>query len=287
MPYATQAFHNRLALIFDFDGTLAPDAIDQLLKLCDLDPERFHQQDVNPLVEDGWDALIATFYALLRLADREDKLDLTRDHLKEVAQQVTIFDGVADMFGQIRQWVGDVDKDIEVEFYLLSSGFIDIYRHVSISEEFNGMWGSEFYFGEDGRARFVKQIITHPEKQRYLLQLAKGLGVEGPNGPSNVYQEVSAEDWHVPLDQMIYVGDGTSDMPAFSLLNDYGGIALGVVDAEHVKDWDGYSEMYGQRRVQNLAPADYAQDSELMRSLRLSVESIAKLIALRKLGIGE
>ena len=287
MSQATQAFHNRLAVIFDFDGTLAPDALDQLLRLCDLDTERFYQQDVNPLTEDGWDSLIAKFYALLRLADREDKLTLTRNHLKELAQQVTVFDGVAEMFDRVRQWVGDVDKDIEVEFYLLSSGFIDIQRHVSISQEFNQLWGSEFYFDEDGRARFVKQIITHPEKQRYLLQLAKGLGVEGPNGPSDVFQEVAAADWHLPLDQMVYVGDGTSDMPAFSLLNEYGGIALGVVDAERIKDWEGYAEMHKQRRVQNLALADYTEGSELMRSIQLSVESIAKLIALRKLGMDE
>ena len=57
-------------------------------------------------------------------------------------------------------------------------------------------------------------MITFPEKVRYTLSLAKGFNPSGPNTPSDVYRENPSEDWHVPLDQIIYVGHGGSDMPA-------------------------------------------------------------------------
>jgi hypothetical protein len=40
-------------------------------------------------------------------------------------------------------------------------------------------------------------------------------------------------------------------------------------------------------QVQNLAPADYSEDGELMKSLVLAVESICKEMQLRRLGEGE
>ncbi len=95
------------------------------------------------------------------------------------------------------------------------------------------------------------------------------------------------EEWHVPLDQVIYVGDGASDMPAFSLMNDHGGIAIGLYKGDTVEEWRGQAHMHAGRRVENLVPVDYSEESELMQSLTLAVESIAKRIALRRLGQGE
>jgi trehalose-6-phosphatase len=99
-----------------------------------------------------------------------------------------------------------------------------------------------------------------------------------------VYREVPENEWHVPLSQVIYVGDGASDMPAFALMNERRGLGIGVYKAESPQDWASRDEMYARRRVQNLAYADYTDGSELMKSLTLAVESICKEIALRKLG---
>ena len=131
---------------------------------------------------------------------------------------------------------------------------------------------------------FPRSVITFPEKVRYILQLAKGLGISGPDSPAEVYRDIPEEAWHVPLDQIVYVGDGGSDMPVFSLLNDSGGLTIGVYKAELPGAWSGHAEMRADRRVENLARANYGEDSELMRSLELAVGSIGKRIELRRLG---
>lgn len=285
MTQATRHFHNRVAVVFDFDATLAPDSYHTLLRRCGLDPEEFRKDRVQPLVDDGWDATLARMYRLVQ-ESREREERITRDFLARVGREVEPYPGVPEMFGRVREWARGIVPGVEVEFYLLTAGFVDLHRATPIAGEFEAMWGSELHFGEDGGIDFAKQIITYPEKVRYVLQLSKGLGPSGPNAPADVYRDVPGHELHVPLDQVVYVGDGGSDMPTFALLNDHGGMALGVFK-ESAEDWSALSKEHEGRRVQNLAKADYGEGSELMESLRLAVESICKRVALRRLSLGE
>lgn len=104
---------------------------------------------------------------------------------------------------------------------------------------------------------------------------------------SFVYREVPEEELHIPLSQIIYLGDGASDLPVFGLLHDHGGVALGIFKGDSAEEWRAEQELDARQRVENLARADYAEDSELMRSLTLAVESVCKRIALRVLSVGE
>ena len=226
-------------------------------------------------------------FATIELSRSSEGGRITRELLQEVGRGIEPYDGVPEMFDRLRRSARAIVPEIEVEFYLLSSGFIDVQRAVRFAGEFKAMWGSEFHFGDDGGIAFAKQVITHPEEVHYMLALSKGIGIKGPDEPADAYRPVPEEDLHVPLDQIVYVGDGGSDMPVFALLNQHGGIALAVHKSERAQDWSGYAEMRAERRVENLAPADFREGSELMRSLTLAVECIAKRVALRRLGVGE
>lgn len=283
---ATRHFPRRIALVFDFDGTIVPDTVDHLLRHCGQDPERFRQTRVQPLIDDGWEGTLARMYALVELSRSSDGPTITRDTLREVGRQLTPFDGVPEMFDAVRRCAGEIVEGIEVEFYLLTCAFEEIPKATSIASEFTAIWGSAFYYDADGRIAYTKKVITFPEKERYLIALSKGLTPVDANEPEDIYQDVDDEDLHVPISQMIYVGDGGSDMPAFRLMNAQGGIAIGVYKGSR-EDWDGYEHMRRHRRVQNLAPADFSSGGELMRSIELAVESTSKLIALRRLGDGE
>jgi phosphoglycolate phosphatase-like HAD superfamily hydrolase len=286
MPTATTAFHNRLAIVFDFDDTLAPDSYDTLLEHLGVDPDRFEDERVKPLSDSGWDDTLARFHCIIQEAQQRDDLTLDQDFCRRVGEAIEPFPGVPEMFDQVRDWANAIADDVDVEFYLLSAGFVDVHRHMDIAEHFSEMWGSEFYFGDDGTATWCKQMITFSEKVRYVLQLAKGVGTEGENEPREVYRDVPAEDWHVPLDQVVYVGDGASDMPVFELMREHGGMAIGVFE-KSPDQWDALDSVNQDRRVQNLASADYSEGAELMESLRLAVESICKRIELRRQGKGE
>lgn len=92
---------------------------------------------------------------------------------------------------------------------------------------------------------------------------------------------------HIPLNQVIYVGDGAYDIPCFFVLNQEQGIVIRVYKKQPPAEWREVANISQSQRVANLAPADYQEDSELLQSLMLAVESICKQIALHQLSIGE
>lgn len=125
-------------------------------------------------------------------------------------------------------------------------------------------------------------------KEGYLFQLAKGIEHHKDDGQTFVYRDVPAEELHIPLTQAIYVGDGESDIPYFSLLNQEQGTAIALYkNSSTPKEWGRELNLTQGQRVANLTPVDYNENSELMRSLTLAVESLCKQISLHQLSVGE
>ena len=286
MPSATQALHDRIALVFDFDQTLAPDSLGALLRRLGEDPDAFAREQVEPRSADGWDTILARCYALLEVSRAHDHA-ITKELLETVGRELPLIDGLPDAFEGIRKAADAVAPGVSVEFYVLSAGFADIIEASPIAEHCTAIWGGTFLFGDDGRILFPKRVITYGQKVRYLMALAKGLGVQGHDAPADVWRDVPAEDWYVPLDQVVYVGDGSSDLPAFHLMNEHGGFAIAVAKDVDESSWADEHDVHPNRRVLNVARADYTDGAELQRSLCLAAESAARLVALRRLGRGE
>lgn len=286
--YATIPALNRLALIFDFDETLAPDTYAALLAHCGYDPDAFEAEKVQPLLDDGWDKKLARFYALRRETELRDDFKLTAETCAEVGRNLELYPGVSSMFERLTACARAIVPDVEIVFCLLTAGMLTIPRATAIWDRFDLHWGGALHFGEDdGNLASVKRIVDHPDKIRYLLKLCKGMDLDSSQINNDVYREIPDEDWYIHLNQTVYVGDGDSDMPVFAYLAENDGLAISVYEAEHARDWEGYEDVHDQRRVQNLAPADYREGSELMNSLTLAVESVCKQIALRQKGEGQ
>ncbi|HEV7346326.1 MAG TPA: HAD family hydrolase [Devosia sp.] len=286
MTTATQHLHDRIAVVFDFDLTLAPGTFDALLQRCEQEPDKWKADLVAPLQRKGWEEILAKVFGLVQLAGEND-VSITRDLMAQVGHDLRLFDGVPDLFGELRHVAQQVRPGVELEFYIVSSGLRDIIAHTTIATEFKAIWATQLHFTDDGTVSFPKLIVTHPEKVRYILALCKGLDPAGPNAPSEVYRDLPDEQWHVPLDQVVYVGDGTSDMGVFRFLNSRGGIALAVYKGKDSEEWQSAERVAPDRRVENLAPSEYGADGELMRSLGLAVRSIAHRVALRALAQGQ
>ncbi|MFC4173447.1 HAD family hydrolase [Microvirga sp. GCM10011540] len=275
-----------MAVVFDFDLTLAPGCLDALLIRCGEDPDHWRARHVAPLQENGWEEVLASIYALVNMSNSGSGGRITKELVHDVGRNLQPYPGVPDIFASLREVARNVVPDLEVEYFLVSSGYRDIMCATSIAHEFKMIWGTELHFSSDGDIAFPKLIVTHPEKVRYILALSKGLDPKGANAPAHVYRDVPAKDVYVPLDQIVYVGDGRSDMSVFQLLKDQGGIAIGLFK-DKSQNWNANDRTDPRRRVQNLAPADFSDGSELIASLNLAVGSIARKIALRRLSRGE
>lgn len=285
---STKPLTNRIAVVFDFDDTLAPDALDSLLVYLGLDVETFRQERIQPLVDAGWDSVAARCYCLIQESHQRDAEDkITYDLLCDFGQQIEPLPGVKEMFKQLRQRVHELTPETELEFYLITGGFGDIVRHTAIAPYFEHIWGCEFAYNDQGEIEFLKRGISHTEKTRYLMQIASGQETVDSSGQAFAYRDAPEAELRVPLSQIVYVGDGASDVPCFALLNDKRGFGIGVFKGDTANEWGQEVQVSESQRVANLAAADYQAGSEMMRSLTLAVESICKQVELRQLSVGE
>ncbi len=285
MNQATRLLSKRIAIAFDFDRTLIPDdSFHVLLKDCQINVDNFINNRVAPLVADGWDRYLAKAYCLVKESQQRTDHKITKSKLIELGKKLKLHDGVTTMFDLLQQQVKDLDPEIELEFYLISGGFADIPRSTSIAKHFKRIWGCEFQYNNQGEVEFIKRQMTHTEKTRYLYYLSKGIDKENEKDLIYNYRDLPEEKIHVPLSQVIYVGDGSSDIPCFTVINQYGGIALGVYAQNRTADeWKYLENISSSQRLSSLVPANYQENSKLIRSLSLAVGCIGKRIALRKL----
>lgn len=290
MGYATKPLSNRIAIVFDFDETLIPDdSFKILLRDCELDEKAFERDRVEPLVKQGWHKYLARTYCLIQESkQREGKDKITYERLANLGKKIRPIVGVPEMFDRLRQRAKEIVPEVEVEYYLISGGFVDIARNTSIAKHFTKMWGCELAYDENGEIEFLKQQMTHTEKTHYLYYLSKGIDEENEQDLIYNYRDISIEKLHVPLNQTIYVGDGTSDIPCFTAINQYEGIAFGIFpENSSAEEWEHREKVTDSQQLSNLVPAHYGENSELMRSLILGIECICKQIALLQLSVGE
>ena len=289
MATATHPVSRKMAIAFDFDDTLVPNAYDVLLERLGFDAAEYRQQEYEPRKASGWDGIPARFHGLVEISRSRTAQEgkITQDYLAQLGRELQPFDGVADMFDRLRQRTAAISPDVTLEFYLITSGFLEIARHTSIAQEFKAMWGCEFHYSETGEIVCLKRSLTYPEKPRYLYYISKGIDQADEQDLLFTYRDVPPEALAIPMSQIIYVGDGTSDIPCFSMLNHEGGTAIGVYPEGTAKDWATHYTPSPGERVMNLAPADYREGSELMTSLTLAVESICKNIELQMLSQGK
>ncbi|MBD2532094.1 HAD hydrolase-like protein [Nostoc flagelliforme FACHB-838] len=286
MTVSTKPLSNHIAIVFDFDDTLVPDTVDALLESLGIDALEFRQEKIRPLIDKGWDKILARFYALIEESKRQDN-KITQEYIASFGQELAPFDGVNKMFDRLQQCAHKSNPKVEVEFYLITCGMVEIARHNCIAPNFKAMWGCEFSYGDRNGIEFLKKIVTHTEKTRYLFQIAKGFDDYQDDGKTFVYRDLPPEELHVPLSQVIYVGDGESDIPCFSLMNQEQGTAIALYKDSTPEEWGRKLQITQSQWVANLAPVDYSENSELMRSLTLAVEGLCKQIALQQLSVGE
>lgn len=265
--HVLQALHPRVALAFDFDETLAPGTTDVLLSHLGVDPDEFSRQHVDPREDDGWEHVLAEAHALRELSLARDGGPITDETFAEVGEVIELYPGVPEMFGRVREAVAEVDADVEVEFHLITAGFVNVPSHTPIAHEFDSIIGGHWAYDDDGGVLTPKSTVGHYDKVRYLLAIAKGLDAVAADDDRDPDVPLPDEEWHVPIPQIVFVGDGDSDLPAFDFLQSNGGAAIAVRQSADAASWESRSDMRDGREVVALAESDFSEGSPLLAVL--------------------
>ena len=275
---------NVVAVIFDFDDTLTEDSTSLLLEHHGVDADAFWKQRVNALVDDGWDSALAWMYALLEEVEPGKALEgLSNAALRAFGGGLETYAGLPELFGDLRTITAAFPESApSVEFYIISGGLEEIIRGSSIAHEFRGIRAGKLWENKTGVVSRIKTAVNYTGKTRYLFEINKGLLIDGEEKPFAVNEHVPESDRRVPFENMIYVGDGLTDVPSFSLVKARGGIAFGVVDPSRLsKARKAWEKLVAPERVKAVCEPKYGETDLLGRLLRLAVEDVCARIEMR------
>ena len=286
MKSATRILRNRIILIFDFDATLGPGSTGVLFKELGMDYDSFQKQVNKYHHEEMWQYALAKA-EMLRVYSYQEGSPLNKKAMEQVGKEYPLFEGVETLTERLREFTAELDQDIKLEFVLLTAGFGTIPKASKVGETFDRVYCGELLFDEDGKVLGAKRVITHVDKVHYIRQLQEGIELTDPSDLENTYLQTDPDDHYVPMSQIIYVGDGASDMSAFQAVEEGGGIAIAVDPEGSGDNWEGYDQMEVQRRVHNIAKAEFGEEDELYKSLKLAIHRMVKDIELLRFGKDE
>ena len=281
---------NVIAIIWDFDKTLINGYMEEpIFRKYNVNSEDFwHEVNGLPqkyLEEQSVRVNPETIYMnhMIHYTKKGIFHGLNNEMLRSFGNELPFFPGVPEIFSLTRDIIEKNEKyseySIKVEHYIVSTGLTEIIRGTEAAKYVNNIWGCEFI--EDVNTEGTKEIsevgytIDNTTKTRALFEINKGVGIsEGVT----VNTSIPKEERRVHFINMVYVADGPSDIPAFSVINQYGGATFAVYPKGDLRAMRQVEKMRKEGRVNMFAEADYTRDATACMWLCSKIEEFADRI---------
>ena len=192
----------------------------------------------------------------------------TRADLVEKGRSIVLFPGVEDWFRRINDF--GARQGVQVEHYIISSGLREIIEGSSISGEFKEIYASEFYYDENGVPVWPKLAVNFTAKTQFVYRINKG--VLDVSNDRDLNASMPDDSKRVPFPNMIYMGDGLSDVPCMKMMRAYGGQAIAVYQESNRP---GVEDLLAKGRVDFIFPADYRAGSALEATVQDIIRKMA------------
>lgn len=258
-----------IAFLYDFDKTLCTTDMQDysFIPSLGMTPGEFWKEANSFGRQEHMDGILAYMYTMLRKSE-EKNLPLTRESLVEKGRGIQLFPGVREWFSRINDF-GE-EQGVQVEHYILSSGLREIIEGSGISHEFKEIYASEFYYNEEGRPVWPKLDVNFTAKTQFVYRINKG--VLDVANDRDLNASMPDDSKRVPFTNMIYMGDGLSDVPCMKMMRAYGGQAIAVFQETNRM---GVEDLLAKGRVDFIFPADYREGTELDRTVKAIIRKMA------------
>ena len=281
-PIAMPEHRPIAALLYDFDKTLCTTDMQNYAFIpgLGLTPAQFWEQ-VNAFSRaNHMEGVLAYMYRMVRESQSRN-VPFTRQDLVNMGRDIVLFPGLPDWFGRVNRYGEELG--VTVEHYVISSGLREIIEGSGIVPCFREVFASEFYYDPSGRPVWPKLAVNFTAKTQFVYRVNKGVLDVSEERALN--DSMPDEGKRVPFANMVYLGDGLSDVPCMKMMRAYGGTAVAVwqeAGPGGAGNRPGVEELLSRGRADFIFPADYRQDTGLDRTVRDILASIAVRDRLRR-----
>ncbi len=308
---ATTLFtQNTIACVWDFDKTLIPEYMQSpLFRRYGINESNFWNE-TNHLVEQyrkrGYrlSSEIAYLNHLLTYVLAGAMPKLNNKILRECGSEIKFYPGIPEFFRRSKDFVAERETyrkhDIQLEHYIVSTGIAEMVRGSAIAPHVDGIWACEFienplqpgFLGQkeleiDAEAEIAQIgiVIDNTTKTRALFEINKG---SNKNPAIDVNANIAYEDRRIPFQNMIYIADGPSDIPSFSVVKKNGGKAYGVYHPGRPEEFRQNDALRQAGRIDHYGPADYTESSSTSQWLKLHIQAICdRIVADREAAVAQ
>ena len=258
---------NVIAICYDFDKTLATDDMQafSFIPNLGLTSEEFWAKTGEFSKATGTESILSYLHCMITECKKKG-IKLTKEYLRNLGKDVKFYDGVTTWFKRINSFAQE--KGITLEHYIISSGNKEIIEGSAISKEFKAIYGCEFLYNEEEEAYWPKCTINYTLKTQYLFRIVKG--VFDQTDDKNVNQR--KDEKHVEFRNIIYLGDGLTDIPCMTLVKEKGGKSIAVYQP-HKKD--KVMPLLEENRVNYICESNFRASSQMEKLVKLILESMS------------
>lgn len=257
-----------VAMMYDFDKTLSTKDMQEysFIPKLGLTAQEFWAQSNALAKEQKMDRILSYMYMMVRMS-KDKHQPIRREDFVALGKKIQLYPGVEDWFARINAF--GLEQGVRVEHYLISSGLKEIVEGCSIFDQFKEVYASEFLYDENGVAVWPKLAVNYTAKTQFLFRINKG--VLDISNDLDLNRSIPDELRPVPFRNMIYIGDGLTDVPCMKLVKLNRGQSLAVYKKEKAT---GYS-LLTDKRVDLIAPADYREGKKLDKLVKMILQKMA------------
>lgn len=272
-----------VALVYDFDGTLSPGNMQEFgfIEAVGKTAEEFWRMSDNIAI--GQDASNVLSYMKLMFDEaRRNGIKLRREDFMRFGEDIRLFPGVKEWFSLVNEY--GRARGVVVEHYINSSGLKEIIEGSPIAKEFKHVFAGTFIYDENGEAEWPGVAVDYTTKTQFLFKINKGIFSSRDNKKVNA--SMSEDRKRIPFSNMVYFGDGDTDVPCMKIVSMFGGHSIAVYNPSNAKKKAAAAKLKRQGRVAFSLPAVYTEDSQAFRVVSAIIDKIKADYELQKLSAG-
>ena len=264
-----------IGILYDFDKTLCTTDMQEysFIKNLGMTSNEFWGAAADITAKHEVEKILAYMFVMIKKC-KEKGIPLTEEYLNKCGENVVLFKGVETWFDRINEYGESLG--VKIEHYIISSGTYEIIQGTPIAKYFKRIYACKYMYDENGEALWPALAINYTLKTQYIYRISKGILDVTDDYNLNRLQDESLR--RIAYRNMIYIGDGMTDIPCMKMLKSKGGKSIALYQSgrsETVKP------LVEDERINYVCVADYSPNSSLEKIVKLMIENMAILEKLK------